>query len=509
MKKFDIAIKLLSPLLIGLFLIAVISISLNYFFIKENIVKNAKRAFLDVTKTLEYIVQKDKKVMEGFIEQLKKDQNTVRIYQEDDKEKLFNYLRKTYEQLHEKYKLTHFYIHKPNRENYIRVHNKSKNSDLINRTTLKNAQKTLQTISGVEFGIFHNLTLRVVSPWIIDGNLIGFLELGKEVDLITEEYTKLIKNDVIFTIKKELITEKDFSKWKNKNHRNRYYHSMDNYYIIDSTIKEIDKELQSKLNNSKLFENEYVENDSKKYFINSRNYYDVDDNYVGKIFVLHEVTQQYEHIYSLIIKVTIISFTLVSLMLWYYFRYIRKTENNLNKAYHEIQEISIHDGLTNLYNKQYYLSSIPKFLRKYSRFKLYISFILIDADNFKKYNDNYGHLKGDEVLKDIARITMEIFQRENDFCFRVGGEEFLVFTASQEPNNGLKRSKKLRKQIENLGIKHEFNSHFEVVTASIGVTTREINHNMKIEELYDEADKALYLSKKNGRNQVSSYLCEY
>jgi diguanylate cyclase (GGDEF)-like protein len=504
MKEFRIVLKLILPLMIGLFFIAIISIYSNYYFIKQNISKNSQDTFLDFTATHDYIIDKEIKLMEGLIDQLKRDQHSIELYKKDNKEWLFMYLHQTYMKFHKNYKLTHFYIHKPNKINYLRVHNRDKNSDLINRITLNKAAKTLTTKSGVEFGISHNLTLRVVSPWIIQGQLIGFIELGKEIDLITNEYTSLIKSDIVFTIKKDLITAKDFNKWKNKDFRNRYYHIMNNYYIIDSTIKTINPELQLLLNSKDILTNKYIENDHKKYFINSKKYFDITNSYVGNIFVLHDITHEYDSLYILIIKVSIIIFILLSLLFWYYTKYIRYTESTLNKAYKEIHEISIHDGLTKLYNKQYYLDTIPKFINKCSRYNLYISFILIDIDNFKKYNDNYGHLQGDEVLKDVANTIMKTFKRDNDYCFRVGGEEFLIVAGSEDPNNGLMMGKNLCKNIQELNIRHQYNN-LGVVTVSGGVSTKKILHHIKIDKIYDEADKALYISKNNGRNQVTLY----
>ena len=505
MKEFNIVFKLVLPLVIGLLLIAIISISSNYIFIKENISKSAEKSFFDISKTLEHIIKKETGLMEGLIEELKKDPKSINLYKNNQKEWLFMYLHQTYLKLFHNYDLTHFYVHLPNKQNYIRVHNKDKNGDMINRTTLNNAYNTLLLSSGVEFGISHNLTLRVVSPWIVDGELIGFIELGKEMDLITKEYTELLNTNVIFTINKELITEKDFEKWKNKSFRNRYYYDMDNFYIIDSTLENIDKELQKELNKREDSKNIYVENSGRKYYINSKNYKDVNENNVGKIFVLTDVTDEYEFLFWIIVKVTIIVSILFVTMGWYYFGYIKDTENRLKKAYKQIEEISIHDGLTKLYNKQYYLDVIPKLVNKCSRFNIYLSFILIDVDNFKLYNDNYGHLKGDEVLKTISKAILDTFKRENDYCFRVGGEELLIVTASTDSESSINMAHILNDKIQKLNIEHKFNGVFGVITVSTGVVTQKISKDIDIEKLFDSADKALYFSKQNGRNKVSVY----
>jgi diguanylate cyclase (GGDEF)-like protein len=502
--KFNIVVKLILPLIIGLFLIASISIYSNYFFIKQHIESDSKISFENVSSTIEHITDKEATFMEDLIDQLKKDPKTIEMYKNDQKEWLFMYLHQTYMKLHKNYGLTHFYIHKANRTNYLRVHNKSKSSDFINRETLRAAKDSYDTIRGVEFGISHNLTLRVVSPWIVDGVLIGYIELGKEIDLITKEYSDFTDKDIIFTINKELISEDNFNTWKNKNFRNRYYYDMDNFYVIDSTIDEIGTELQKALNEKRILVNKFVQDNNEKYFLNSKYYFDVNGKNVGKIFVLNNVTRQFEDLYMIIFKVTVVVSILLSVMIWYYFKYIKRTEEKLKDAYEEIRELSIHDGLTKLYNKLYYMDSVPQMIKEYSRIDgIYISFILIDVDNFKKYNDNYGHINGDNVLKEVSAFMLENFKRESDKCYRVGGEEFLIVTVSQDENNGYDMAQKLCKGIEELGIKHEYNSNFGVVTASIGVVSEKLSKKIDISNLYDSADKALYTSKDEGRNRVT------
>jgi len=491
--------------MIGLFFIAAVSIYSNFYLLKNNISHNAEHSFKDISRTLKHIIDKDTLLMEGLIDGLKKDPKSIELFQEGQKECLFMYLHQTYMKLHSNYQLTHFYIHKPNRQNYIRVHNKNTHSDFINRTTLKRAAQTLATSSGVEFGISHNLTLRVVSPWIVDGKLIGFIELGKEIDLITQEYTDLIESDLIFTIKKELITDKDFQKWRTKNYRNRFYHAMNNFYVIDSTIKTIESKLQHILNLKKPSHNVYVENGAKKYYINSQDYFDVNGKSIGKLFILNDVTQKYAFLYEVIGKTTLIVLILLLIMFWYYAKYIQQTESQLNVAYRKIQESSIRDGLTRLYNKKYYLESVPQFIQRCSRFKLYISFILIDADNFKKYNDNYGHLKGDDVLIAIAQMMLNVFKRQNDYCYRVGGEEFLVVSASVDQEDGLNMAQLFCDSIRDEAIEHKYNANFGVITTSLGVVTTPLEYTIHIDTLYDQADKALYQAKYRGRNQVALY----
>ena len=196
---------------------------------------------------------------------------------------------------------------------------------------------------------------------------------------------------------------------------------------------------------------------------------------------------------------------MILLLIVYYAKYIKKTENKLNIAYKKLHEISITDALTSLYNKKYYIENAPLQIKRAFRNSLYISFIMIDADNFKNYNDKYGHLMGDEVLKNIAKCMNSVFQRANDYSYRIGGEEFAVITEHEEFHNGYDMAQKLCNSIENLNIEHLNNSTFNKVTISIGICTVKVDENTNLIDLYAKADSALYLSKNNGRNRVTIY----
>ena len=129
--------------------------------------------------------------------------------------------------------------------------------------------------------------------------------------------------------------------------------------------------------------------------------------------------------------------------------------------------------------------------------------VLIDIDNFKLYNDRYGHQAGDECLKKVARVLDDNLNRSHDFIARYGGEEFICIL----PNTNIEDAKviceKLRVEIENLKISHEDSKTSNVVTISIGISCTIPNENIEMNDLIRKADNALYLSKKAGRNKLS------
>ena len=175
-----------------------------------------------------------------------------------------------------------------------------------------------------------------------------------------------------------------------------------------------------------------------------------------------------------------------------------------------IEEISIIDGLTGIYNRRYFNEILPKVINSAKRENKLIHFIMMDIDHFKRYNDNYGHQMGDNVLIQVAKTLKESLNSADDYCFRLGGEEFGILFQSKSNEQSIIFTDTIRKSIEDLHIPHSGNSASPYVTASFGLISQEANDIQSIEEIYKQADEIykqaddlLYKAKESGRNKVS------
>ncbi len=171
-----------------------------------------------------------------------------------------------------------------------------------------------------------------------------------------------------------------------------------------------------------------------------------------------------------------------------------------------IEEISITDGLTKIFNRRHFDKLFPKIINRSKRHNNLVSFLLIDVDHFKQYNDTYGHKMGDEVLIEVASSIQNTLKRADDYCFRLGGEEFGVIFEIEDTKHAIAFANTIRRNIQNLRIEHRTNSAHTHVTASIGLVCKKANQIRNEEELYHEADTYLYEAKRRGRNQVVSNL---
>ena len=171
----------------------------------------------------------------------------------------------------------------------------------------------------------------------------------------------------------------------------------------------------------------------------------------------------------------------------------------------KIEKMSITDGLTHLYNRRYFDDMFKKEINNAKRNKTKLVFSMIDIDNFKKYNDMYGHKKGDDALVSVATTIRQSFQRSGDMVFRLGGEEFGVLFSITNEDDVLQLVEQARANIQNLRIEHKENTG-GVITASFGVliVDNEYKNNTEkiIHDTYVQADEALYKAKNSGRNKV-------
>ena len=167
-----------------------------------------------------------------------------------------------------------------------------------------------------------------------------------------------------------------------------------------------------------------------------------------------------------------------------------------------IEKLSITDGLTNIYNRRYFNDIFPKIIDSSKRENNLIAFFLLDIDNFKLYNDTYGHQEGDKALIKVASTIKESLHRGDDYCFRLGGEEFGVVFKTNTKQDAQNYANKIRTNIENLEIEHIKNNNYKFLTVSIGLVCKKAKDIKNETVIFKEADDLLYFAKQNGRNMV-------
>lgn len=167
-----------------------------------------------------------------------------------------------------------------------------------------------------------------------------------------------------------------------------------------------------------------------------------------------------------------------------------------------VEVISVTDGLTDIFNRRHFDATFSQILQTNIRNKEHINFLMMDVDHFKQYNDTYGHQMGDNVLIEIAKSLKQLLKRQDDLCFRLGGEEFGVVFYAENTDEALAYAHKIKQSIEDLKIEHSKNSAGKYVTVSMGLICLKSSQNVNADMIYSEADKLLYQAKELGRNKI-------
>lgn len=179
-----------------------------------------------------------------------------------------------------------------------------------------------------------------------------------------------------------------------------------------------------------------------------------------------------------------------------------KELSELKAANFNLENLSYTDGLTGISNRRNFDSYIEMSWNNCLNSNKPLSLIMMDIDYFKLYNDNYGHIKGDDCLKAVAKELSKSAKRTLDLSARYGGEEFVIILPETHKDGAEIIAEEIRKNIINLDIPHESSPISKNVTLSLGITTMVPNNQHTISEFINDADKALYEAKSLGRNRT-------
>lgn len=182
---------------------------------------------------------------------------------------------------------------------------------------------------------------------------------------------------------------------------------------------------------------------------------------------------------------------------------VREKTLELKKANKELSRLSYIDGLTKLYNRRYFDSQLTKEWHRLQRIAQPISLLLCDIDFFKEFNDSYGHQKGDEGIQKVAQIIMEHSKRSIDIPARYGGEEFAVILPQTDSSQARILAERIRHGVECENILHSSSKTANRLSISIGVATTIPKNGEDPASLVSLADRALYQSKREGRDRVT------
>ena len=185
------------------------------------------------------------------------------------------------------------------------------------------------------------------------------------------------------------------------------------------------------------------------------------------------------------------------------------TQAKLRQHICHLENLATIEPLTSCANRRKFEEVLSAEWRLAERNTTPMSMLMIDVDNFKSYNDNYGHVKGDECLVLIAKMLIKVLARPTDLVARYGGEEFAIILPNTKSGGAIHIAKKILTALVNANIPHEFSDVADFVTVSIGVTTMsDIDATVPSKNLTLQADSALYEAKNSGKFKLVNFTKE-
>jgi diguanylate cyclase (GGDEF)-like protein/PAS domain S-box-containing protein len=309
-------------LIISLSLIGVIS---NYFFQKNSIKSQASQKIIDYKFRFDSYLDKESHEIESFLEFIKRDKEFQQLFINQNKKELFDKANLFYKNLNQNSDITHFYFLKNSGEVFLRVHDYHRDGDIVKRYTFIKAKEYNRLYSGIEFGVKKNYTLRVVVPWVVDGKIIGYIELGKEIDKIIKTLSKNLNIEIFFGVfKNNFKNQIEYVKNRLKN-----YNQSNNCFIVYETIKS--NENIADLFNSKE-SNIFIDYGGNNYIVYRDELKDVSNKLLGEQLFLVNISRESEELlksffyYSLVMAFG----TILMLLIGYLYA------NNKNKELDEV-----------------------------------------------------------------------------------------------------------------------------------------------------------------------------
>lgn len=297
-----------------------------------------------------------------------------------------------------------------------------------------------------------------------------------ELGVIRGSIQRIVKNEMEGIKKDDLIANVDhiFAQYFSESLANKKSESIEERKALEKEWGDLKDRIYD-------YRREQSEEDRQELFLLSEKIWIISNNVVSQAQLESEVKIK---LYSGFIVSSIFSLIIIAAVIGFVKVYIKD----------RLEDFAIHDSLTKAYNRYFFDEILSKELQKASRNKGFFSLLMLDIDHFKQVNDQYGHEKGDEVLKEMALIVQRSL-REYDIFVRFGGEEFIVVLPETPIADAAEAAQRIRLAVQNNGFKD-----IHQVTISLGVIQYKSGDTS--DSIIKRVDDALYLAKKNGRNRV-------
>ena len=505
-------LRFLTPLVAAIVVLTImLTISLFYFeserqsysMIHERLVRTQS-----VTKDFfERRVVSDVKAITAIMTAMRLDAKLDEVFASYNREALLDYTVNLFQGLRREYNITHLYFTKPDRVNLLRVHAPERFGDKIDRLTTLQAVKKNDIAYGVELGVLGTFTLRVVSPWYDrrTGKLIGYVELGMEIDHVIEQIRESLDLKAAVVVYKEYLQRKGWGEGMAMLGRTDDWDEFSDFVLSSDSPAEIPAIMREYLKQGLyLPRNELtkLERDGVFYWLLSVPIEDVMGHDVAAMVLLTDVTSEADITSKSALVIGAAVFFMGGLLIAFFYWQAGRIGRRIEHDEKILEDLATHDSLTGLYTRRVFHEYLDLELAHAARFDRPVSLLLLDIDHFKRVNDTFGHQVGDMILIDVARRIRKT-AREVDHVCRYGGEEIAIILPETDANGAREFANRVKNKVTAYSYNID-NRRSHSLTVSIGISSYPADADADA-DLISAADSALYAAKEGGRDQIKAY----
>jgi hypothetical protein len=336
--------KILFPLslVLGLLLSA---FAYNEYINLQNVFSHDVERHLDgVQELFEKQIESETELLSTILELVAKDEGLQKAWETKDRNFLLQLSTPLLKEMGAKHRITHFYFHNPDRTNFLRVYDPDRFGDVVNRFTLLEAVRTGQNSAGIELGKLGTLTLRVVHPWQIKGKIVGYIEMGEEIDHIIEKLHNILDVELYISIYKNFLKEENWKDGMRLFNRQNDWDLSPYAVIVSQSLNNVPKSLNVFLEKGK---HDYMEMATDlKLSINQLNYrvgvvplFDAGEREIGDMIILYDVTEHLSSFKKTILLIVSYS-ALAGLLLFIIFSvFLGKLESQIVDYQNNLEQI--------------------------------------------------------------------------------------------------------------------------------------------------------------------------
>lgn len=330
--------RILVPLGLALVLLLVFSAASIYWQHRRYASEQVEKNIGAVEQVFKRELNDDAELLSGLIGLLEGDEYLRKAWLAKDKDALYDRALPIFENILSRYRVTHFYFIDSDRICFLRIHNPPKHGDYIDRFTMDQAVSTQKVVRGIELGKFGTFTLRVVHPWRIDGRLVGYLELGEEIEHITPKLKEMLDLDIVFFIDKTYLEREDWEEGLRMVGKTGDWNwdQFEDFVIIDKTLDRIPAEIAATLSRDhprRVNTTFNIDSAGRRYSARLLDLRDVAGRQVGGIVAVKDVTRADALLQRLLVSLIAVSVFVSALLGISFYMYINRIEQKLAGAY--------------------------------------------------------------------------------------------------------------------------------------------------------------------------------